>query len=113
MAKSFDELVDRTTSPKTQAAAKKRADELMGELLLSELRQLTGKSQKTVAESLGIKQPSFAKMEKQEDIQVSTLRNVVQALGGELELLVRLPGGVVRLEQFGRSKKSQKPASKR
>jgi plasmid maintenance system antidote protein VapI len=111
MAKSFDELVAGTTNRKTQVAAKERAEELMGELLLSELRQLTGKSQKNVAESLGIKQPSFAKMEKQDDIQVSTLRNVIHALGGELELLVRLPTGIVRLDQFGRPKKSQKNKS--
>lgn len=111
MAKSFDDLVARTSSRKVQAAAKKRADQLLGEMLLSELRALTGRKQKDVAESLGIKQPSFAKMERQEDIQVMTLRKVVQALGGELELLVRLPTGVVRLTQFGSTKRIGKPTS--
>ena len=45
MAKSFDELVRRTTTKKTQSKAHRRAQELLGELLLSEVRQLTGKSQ--------------------------------------------------------------------
>lgn len=101
MAKSFDDLVARTTTRKVRTAAKKRAAKLLGEMLLSDLRQFTGKTQKDVAESLGIKQPSLAKMERQRDIRLVTLRNVVQALGGELEVLVRLPTGKVRLTQFG------------
>lgn len=100
MAKSFQALANRTMTPKARAKAKKRANELMGELLLAELRTLSGKSQKQAAETLGIKQPSFAKIEKQQDMQISTLRKVVKALGGELEMLVRLPKGVVRLHQF-------------
>ena len=40
-----------------------------------------------------------------------TLRKVVQALGGELELLVRLPTGVVRLTQFGGKKRIGKRTS--
>lgn len=101
MAKSFDALVKRTTGKTTQARAKARARELMGDMLLAELRQLTGKSQREVAEALGIRQPSLAKMEKQSDIQVSTLSRLVKALGGELEIRVRLPAGVFRLQQFG------------
>ncbi len=100
MAKSFQALAARTMSQKARAKAKARASELMGELLLAELRTLSGKSQKQAAETLGIKQPSFAKIEKQQDMQISTLRKVVKALGGELEMLVRLPRGVVRLHQF-------------
>ena len=49
MAKSFDDLVKRTTTKKTQAKAVRRAEELLGELLLSEVRQLAGKSQQEVA----------------------------------------------------------------
>lgn len=100
MAKSFNLLAARTMSPAACAKAKARANELMGELLLTELRALSGKSQKEAAAKLGMKQPSFAKIEKQHDMQISTLRKVVKALGGELEMLVHLPCGVVRLHQF-------------
>ena len=57
MAKSFDDLVDRTTSKKTRHRAALRTRELLGELLLSEVRKLVGKSQFQLAEALGIKQP--------------------------------------------------------
>src|SRR6202030_379848 len=60
-SKSFDDLVKRTTTKKTQVKAARRARELLGELLLCEVRQLTGKSQQQIADALGIKQPSLSK----------------------------------------------------
>src|SRR5580693_3772538 len=100
MAKSFDDLVKRTTTRKTQATAARRAHELLGELLLSEVRRLAGKSQQEVAETLGMKQPSLSKLEKQGDMQISTLRKIIKALGGELEVLARFPKGTVKIDQF-------------
>jgi plasmid maintenance system antidote protein VapI len=100
MAKSFDELVKRTTTKKTQTKASRRTHELLGELLLREIRQMTGKSQQEVAQLLGIKQPSLSKLEKQCDMQISTLQKLVKALGGELEVLARFPKGTVKIDQF-------------
>ena len=68
--------------------------------MLSEVRQLTGKSQHQVAEALGIKQPSLSKLEKQSDMQISTLQKIVKALGGELEVLAKFPKGTVKIDQF-------------
>lgn len=100
MAKSFDNLVKRTTTKKTRQMAARRAQELLGELLLSEVRQLTGKSQRQVASVLGIKQPSLSKLERQKDMQISTLQKIVKALGGELEVLAKFPKGTVKIDQF-------------
>jgi transcriptional regulator with XRE-family HTH domain len=103
MAKSFDELVKHTTTKRTRDRAAKRTKELLGELLLSELRQATGKSQGELAATLSIKQPSLSKLEKQSDMQISTLQRIVAALGGELEVLARFPKGVVKVKQFDRA----------
>src|ERR1700686_2978242 len=100
MAKSFDELVGRTASKKTRDRAARRTRELLGELLLSEVRKLAGKSRRQLAEALGIKQPSLSKLEKQTDMQISTLQRIVRALGGELEVIARFPRGKVKIEQF-------------
>ena len=100
MAKSFDDLVKRTTTKKSQGKAARRTQELLGELLLSEVRQLTGKSQQQVADALGIKQPSLSKLERQADMHISTLQKIVAALGGELEVLAKFPKGIVRIDQF-------------
>jgi transcriptional regulator with XRE-family HTH domain len=100
MAKSFDELVKRTTTKRTRDRAAKRTKELLGELLLSELRKAAGKRQGELAAMLEIKQPSLSKLEKQSDMQISTLQRIVAALGGELEVLARFPKGVVKVKQF-------------
>ena len=110
VAKSFDELVKRTTTKKTRAKAACRTRELLGEVLLSEVRQLTGKSQHDVATTLGMKQPSLSKLEKQGDMQISTLRKIIKALGGELEVLARFPRGTIRIEQFGQRKNKKATA---
>jgi len=63
-------------------------DEVEG---LRELRQVAGKAQADIANALNIKQPSVSKIEKQADMYLSTLRSYVEAIGGELDLVVRLP----------------------
>jgi len=103
MAKSFDALVARTTTKRTRQRAARRTQELLGEMLVSELRKMSGKSQRELAKSLGIKQPSLSKLEKQSDMQISTLRRIVQALGGELEVVARFPKGVVKIRQFSQT----------
>ncbi len=110
MAKSFDELANRTMTPELRARAAARTRELLAEMLVAEIRTLAGKSQRELAEALGIKQPSVAKMEAAGDMQISTLRKIINALGGELEILAKLPSGniVIKLPQPKR-KSSRKP----
>ncbi len=69
---------------------------------LRELRQIAGKAQADIATTLNIKQPSVSKIEKQADMYLSTLRSYVEAIGGELELVVKLPKRpALLLHQFG------------
>ena len=58
---------------------------------LRELRRIAGKAQAEIASALNITQPSVSKIEKQRDMHLSTLRSYVEANGGELELMVKLP----------------------
>jgi DNA-binding XRE family transcriptional regulator len=100
MAKSFDELVKRTTTRKTRERAERRTRELLAELLLSEIRKLARMTQRELARELGIKQPSLSKLEKQSDMQLTTLRRIVHALGGELDIIARFPHADVRIRPF-------------
>jgi transcriptional regulator with XRE-family HTH domain len=111
MAKSFRELVERTTSKRTRERGRERARELLGDLLISEMRKLAGKSQSEVAEALGIRQPSLSKLEGQSDMQISTLQRIVAALGGELDVIARFPKGAVRVDQFDGAKSRRSPRS--
>jgi len=81
----------------------KRRQELKQEVEgLRELRRIAGKAQIDIATALRIKQPSVSKIEKQADMYLSTLRGYVKAIGGELELVVRLPEQpVMRIYRLG------------
>lgn len=80
-----------------------RFEEMKGEVeSLGELRRVAGKAQAEIASTLKIKQPSVSKIEKQADMYLSTLKSYVEAVGGQLELIVRLPSHApLRLERLG------------
>ncbi len=86
--------------PESLSRAKARAKEIMAEMLLAEVRKTVGLTQEQLAASLGIKQPTLSRLESQHDMQISTLRSLIQALGGQLEIIVHMPGGDIRLTQF-------------
>ncbi len=89
--------------PESVRIAKAKAKEMIAEMLLVEIRKEVGLTQEDLAKTLGIKQPSLSKLESQDDIQISTLRRLINALGGQLELIVHMPGGDIRISQFTRS----------
>ena len=104
MAKSrkFDELRKGITPERRQRIEKKK-QELLEELALHEIRKLIGFSQVELAESLGVRQSSISQMENQDDITVSTLAKIIQALGGNLEIIAEFPNQKKRIKitQFG------------
>ncbi len=92
MARSINEIIAELP-PERQAEIEARYQVLKQEVEgLREMRQLAGKAQEDIATALNIKQPSVSKIEKQADMYLSTLRSCVEAIGGKLELTVKLPG---------------------
>ncbi len=78
--------------PERRAEIDRRHEELVNEVeSLKELRRLSKLSQAKIAETLKISQPAISKIEKQTDMYLSTLRSYVEAMGGELDVVVRLP----------------------
>lgn len=86
-----------------RARVEARAQVLKDEVeSLSELRRVAGKAQIEIASALNVRQPSVSKIEKQTDMYLSTLRSYVEAIGGQLELIVRLPSRApLRIERLG------------
>lgn len=72
------------------ARAKELREQIEG---LRALRKATTKTQVEIAKSLGVSQPSVAKIERQADMYLSTLRSYVEAAGGRLSLVVHLKDG--------------------
>jgi DNA-binding XRE family transcriptional regulator len=96
MAKKFADLRAQM-SPESRARAETQAQTMLAEMPLNELRLARGLSQKTLAESLHVQQPSIAKLEKRTDMYLSTLRSHIEAMGGKLEIIASFPDGSVKI----------------
>jgi transcriptional regulator with XRE-family HTH domain len=115
MGRTLSEMIDalpKQRRERVDARYRELKDEVES---LRELRKAAGKAQAEIAATLKIKQPSISKIEKQTDMYLSTLRSYVEAIGGELDLVVRLPPRrVMRLHQPGEVLSgSAKPAAQR
>src|SRR6516225_525344 len=102
MGRTLDEMIGGLPK-RRRARIGARYREIRDEVeSLRELRKAAGKAQAEIATTLGIKQPSVSKIEKQTDMYLSTLRSYVEAIGGQLDLVVRLPSRrAVRLNRLG------------
>lgn len=62
-------------------------------MALGELRESHGATQVQVAGRMGVNQGNVSRLERRDDLYVSTLREYVRALGGELRLVVHFDDG--------------------
>ena len=78
-----------------------RADELYAEeMTLTELRKVRQLSQVKLAELLGIKQASVSRPGARIGTDISTLREVVEAMGGSLQIIAQISRLAGRLRQL-------------
>ncbi|HYY55927.1 MAG TPA: XRE family transcriptional regulator [Pyrinomonadaceae bacterium] len=102
MAKSFRTLRAKM-SPEPRERSRRKAEKLIEEMPLNELRAARKLTQEKLAENLNVKQAAVSKLERRTDMYVSTLREFISAMGGELEITARFPDGSVRINQFEES----------
>lgn len=93
MARTLEQIL-AAEEPEVVAEAQEKAAEMLLNIHLAELRELVQKTQVEVAQTLGIKQPTVAEMEKRgRDLKLSSLKRYIEATGGKLRLDVELPNG--------------------
>lgn len=83
--KEIDAVLGAHRVAKAKAAARKK----MEAMLLGEVRKQLGFTQSAVAKAMGVSQSALSQLESQDDLQLSTLRRLVKALGGELDIIAR------------------------
>jgi transcriptional regulator with XRE-family HTH domain len=71
---------------------------------LTELRGLKKLTQVQIASTMKISQANLSKMENRDDMHISTLRNYIDAMGGELTIIAEFPERDVELIQFKKTK---------
>ncbi len=86
-----------------RARVEARAQELIAEeLALADIRKARRFTQADVAKRIGGKQVYISRLERRVDMKLSTLRDYVSALGGQLQVMVTFPEGKsVRLKEIG------------
>jgi predicted transcriptional regulator len=99
MAKKFAALRAQM-SEERRARNAERTAALLVAMDLAELRGVLDVTQAELATRLEIAQSNVSRLERRNDMLVSTLRQVVTALGGELRVEAVFPDGVVTLRQF-------------
>ncbi len=88
----FETFMERF-SPEQRARIDTESDRLIAEeLSLRELRMAMGKTQIQLARKLKKPQASVSRMEKQSDMLISTLDEIVHAMGGRVRIVAELPG---------------------
>ena len=99
MAKPYKLLRDKM-SPEARACSEEKTRQLMQGMPLQELRLARKMSQDQLAKGLRTRQSSVSKLEKRTDMYISTLRDVIKAMGGDLEIIAKFPDGSIRISQF-------------
>jgi DNA-binding Xre family transcriptional regulator len=86
--KNFNELRARAreSDPDWDTGVQERQRAIEDALALAELRQSRAVTQVQLAAELGIAQGNVSRLEGRSDVYLSTLRDYVRALGGELEI---------------------------
>jgi transcriptional regulator with XRE-family HTH domain len=69
-----------------------RTDEFVAEeMTLAKLREARLRSQAQIAEKLGITQAAVSRLERRTDMYLSTLRKLIGAMGGTLQITAEFP----------------------
>ncbi len=101
-AKPFDDLrrqIDADPVARAEVEEMKRA--MRDVSALARLREAREKTQAALAGALGVSQSNVSRIERQDDLYLSTLREYVEALGGRLQLAAVFPDQTILLTGVG------------
>ncbi len=90
MAKRFSNLIAKMPK-RARARARARTQRMAAELTLTELCKAFDVSQEELAKILGVKQANVSKIERREDMRLSTLVTYMRAMGGDIEIVAHFP----------------------
>jgi transcriptional regulator with XRE-family HTH domain len=99
MARKWSE-VRRKHPPEVEDRIRGRVKAAARVMMLHQLREARKLTQVNLAKALKINQGAVSTMEKRTDMYVSTLRNYIEALGGNLKITAEFPEGAIEIDQF-------------
>src|ERR1700719_967603 len=113
MGVPFEKFMDRFTADEKAEIDAQARSLIADEMSLRDLRKAMGKTQAQLARKLKKPQATVSRIERQSDMLISTLDQVVHALGGRVRILAELPGrkplyltGLAALSSLGARKQA-------
>jgi len=95
----------KTWSPERRARSEGRKAALAAEYAtLEQLRLALGLTQEELAERLDVQQPAVSRLIGRADMKLSTLRDLIEAMGGELTVTAKFHDRVVELAGLGQER---------
>lgn len=97
----WKDLRRRKLSPEENEEVDRAVEVELLEMDIRAMRELLGKTQEEVAGVAEMTQSEISRLEHRVDHRLSTLRRIVEALGGELEIVANFGDKRVRLRAAG------------
>jgi transcriptional regulator with XRE-family HTH domain len=106
MAKKWRDI-RHNHSPEVEAEIASRVKDAVRVMALYQVREARNLTQVNLAKVLNVNQGAVSRMEKRTDMYVSTLRNFIQAMGGQLQVKAIFPEAEIEIDQFENLAKPQ------
>lgn len=97
----WQDLRKQKLTPQQLGEMDRDVERELGEMDLRTIRDLLGKTQVDLAEAMDMTQSEVSRLERRPDVRLSTLKRVVEALGGEIEIFATFGDKRVRLRAAG------------
>ena len=91
MAVSVDDKIRKLSTAQREKVEARAVELIAEEMTLRELRKARKLTQVRMAKRLGITQDGVSRLEKRSNLLLSTLRETVEAMGGNLSLVAEFP----------------------
>jgi transcriptional regulator with XRE-family HTH domain len=91
MPTNVNDIIKKLPSAQRKRIEARAAQLIAEEMTLRQLRHARKLTQQKLAKSLRIGQEGISKLEQRTDLLISTLRNCVESMGGELHLVAEFP----------------------
>ncbi|HET8883545.1 MAG TPA: helix-turn-helix domain-containing protein [Solimonas sp.] len=102
MGRTLTEKMAQLPAKRRKRVEARAAELIAEEMSLRDLRKAMSRTQAEVAKSLKVGQDAVSRYEQRADMLLSTLQGYVQAMGGELDLIVKFPNREpVKLKTLG------------
>ncbi len=102
MARSLTDKIRQLPAARRKKVEARAAELIAEEMSLRDLRKAMNRTQVEVAKVLNVGQDTVSRYEQRSDMLLSTLQGYVQAMGGELGLVVTFPNRKpVKLKSLG------------